>query len=231
MSGGRGFPAMSLMVVAAILATNTGSALDILKAGGPTVTVQLIDVSTGHPVREETLRLVSDNGVRCMRAPCPTNTRSWEGRSDTQGFVHIPTSQIQVSTQIETESLTGDLIGDSEAASDTVWIAELLPRESTYPDPPGPPRPLRLIDGTTNKAVADADAYFELRSGGESRVLFKTRTNDFGYVFLPNDLPAGALESTWVVVSGYRATHVDFAWAGHRTRLLRRQRRSQVLPQ
>lgn len=231
MSRNRRVWAPGLMACAAVLAITCGYSMDIRKAPGPTVTVQLIDVSTGHPVRNAGLRLVSDNGIRCIRAPCPTNTRIWKGKSDTEGFVQIPTSEIQSSTQIETGSLTGDLIGDSEAASDTVWIAELLPLESTYTDPPGPPRPLRLIDGTTGKAVADADASFEVRRGGESQVLFKTRTNDFGYVFLPNDLPEAALEDTWVLVTGYRATHVDFAWAAHRIRLARRQHRSQVLPQ
>ncbi len=231
MSRYRGVRTLRLMACVAVVSITSGYSMDIRKAPGPTATVQLIDVSTGHPVRDAVLRLVSDTGSRCMRAPCPTHTRIWKGNSDTAGFVQIPTSEIQSSTQIETESLTGDLIDDSEAASDTVWIAELLPLESTYADPPGPPRPLRLIDGTTSKAVADADASFELRRGGESRVLFKTRTNDFGYVFLPKDLPAGALENTWVVVSGYRTTHVDFAWAAHRIRLVRRQHQSQVLPQ
>lgn len=222
---------LSFLTCAAVLSITSGYSIDIRKAPGPTATVQLMDVSNGHPVRNAVVRLVSDNGIRCMHAPCPTHTRTWEGKSDTEGFVQIPTSEIQSSTQIETESLTGDLIDDSDAVSDTVWIAELLPLESTYADPPGPPRPLRLIDGTTSKAVVYADASFEMRRGSESRVLFKTRTNDFGYVFLPNDLPEGALENTWVVVTGYRATHVDFAWAAHRTRLVRRQRQSQVLPQ
>lgn len=221
---------LSLVAYAAVLSTG-GYCMDIRTAPGPTATVQLIDVSTGHPVRNAALRLVSDNGIRCARAPCPTNTRIWKGRSDTAGFVQIPTREIQSSTQIETELLTGDLIEDSEAASDTVWIAALLPVNSSYAGPPGPPRPLRLIDGTTSRAVADADASFELRRTGETKVLFKARTNDFGYVFLPNDLPEGALQSTWVLVSGYRATHVDFAWAAHRTRLERRPHQSQALPQ
>lgn len=222
---------LSFIAWAAVLSITSGYSMDIRKAPGPTATVQLIDVSTGQPVRNAVLRLVSDNGIRCARAPCLTNTRTWKGKSDAQGFVQIPTSEIQSSTQIEAETLTGDLIDDSEAASDTVWIAELLPLESTYADPPGPPRPLRLTDGTTGKAVANAEASFELRRGGESRVLFKTHTNDFGYVFLPNDLPQVALENTWVVVAGYRATHVNFAWAAHRTRLVRRQHQSQVSPQ
>lgn len=229
MSGNWRVWVITLVVGSADLVASTGTCADIRQAPGPEATVQLVDVSSGEPARNASVRLISDNGIRCMRAPCPTNTKIWKGNSDPQGFVRIPTSNLQSATQIETESLSGDLIGDSDPAGDAVWIAELLPLESTYMDPPGPPRPLKLIDATTGKAVAEAAASFELRRAGESQAVFKGRTNAFGYVFLPNDLPDGALQNTWVLVAGYRPTHVEFAWAAHRIRLARRANRSQVL--
>jgi len=223
--------ALALLVCGAGLGVRPGDCADIRHAPGPAVTVQLMDVSTGQPARNAAVRVISDNGTRCMRAPCPTQTKIWKGTSDSQGRVRIPTDSVQTVTDIQTESLSGDLIEDSEAASEGTWVVELLPLDSTYADPPGRPRPLKLIDAATGKAVADAAASFELRRGGGSQDLFKIRTNAFGYVFLPNDLPDGALQNTWVIVAGYGATHVDFAWAAHRTRLARRPRRSQLLPQ
>lgn len=219
---------IGMAVCGAGLLVTAGRCADIRSALGPMVTIQLVDASTGQPARNAAVRLTSDNGIRCMRAPCPTNTKSWKGASDPQGFLTIPTRYLQIATQIETESLSGDLIEDSEAANDAVWVAELLPRKSAYENPPGPPRPLKLIDATTGKAIADVPATFELRRAGETRPVFDTRTNALGYVFLPDDLPAEALQNTWVVVAGYRTTHVDFAWARHRMPLARQPNRSRV---
>jgi hypothetical protein len=217
-----------MAVCGAGLFVTAGRCGDIRSAPGPTVTIQLVDASTGQPARNAAVRLTSDNGIRCARAPCPTNTKSWKGTSDPQGFLTIPTSYLQDSTQIETESLSSDLIEDTEAANDQVWVAELLPLPSAYEYPPGPPHPLKLIDAATGKAIADAPAAFELRRAGETRPVLDTRTNALGYVFLPDDLPAGALQNTWVIVAGYRTTHVDFAWARHRMPLARQLNRSRV---
>jgi hypothetical protein len=212
---------------AGLLATGARCA-DIRSAPGPAVTIQLVDASTAQPARNATVRLFSDNGIRCARAPCPTNGKFWKGTSDPQGFVTIPSSNLQFSTNIETDSLSGDVIEDSVAASDEIWVVELLPLAQDYEHPSGPPRPLKLVDAATGKAIADAPANFEMRRAGEMRSVFNTRSNALGYVFLPNDLPAGALQNTWVIVAGYRTTHVDFAWARHRTLLARQLNRARV---
>src|SRR5258707_417385 len=113
---------MALAVCGAGLFVTTGRCVDIRQARGPVATVQLVDVSTGEPARNATGRLNRDNGIRCLRAPCPTNTKSWKATSDPQGFVRIPTGFLQSATQIENESLSGDLIEDSEAVGDDIWI-------------------------------------------------------------------------------------------------------------
>lgn len=212
---------------AALLAT-AGRCADIRSAPGPIVTVQLVDASTAQPVRNTAVRLFSDNGIRCARAPCPVNGKPWKGTSDPQGFVTLPTSLLQVSTNIETGTLSGDLIEDSVAANDGIWVTELLPLERDYEYPPGPPRALKLVDATTGKGIADAPANFEMRHSVDLQPLVKARTNTLGYVFLPNDLPAGAMQNTWVVVAGYCTTHVDFAWAMHRILLARQPNRTRV---
>lgn len=219
---------MLMVMCGAALPATAGRCAGIRSAPGPTVTVQLVDASTAQPARNAAVRLFSDNGIRCARAPCPVNGKSWNGASDPQGFVTIPTSLLQISTNIETETLSGDLIGDSIAANDGIWITELLPLNRDYAYPPGPPRALKLVDATTGKGIADAPANFEMRHSGDVQPIIKTRTNTLGYVFLPNALPTGALQNTWVVVAGYRTTHVDFAWAMHRILLARQLNRTRV---
>src|SRR5664279_6605452 len=126
---------MVVTVCGAGLLATAGRCAGIRSAPGPTVTVQLIDASTTQPARNAAVRLFSDNGIRCARAPCPVNGKSWKSTSDPQGFVTLPTSLLQISTNIETETLSGDLIEDSVAANDGIWVTELLPlnRDDEYP--------------------------------------------------------------------------------------------------
>jgi hypothetical protein len=197
-------------------ATVAAAATTIREASGPTVTLRLVDASTAEPASNTPLTLLSDNGIRCARAPCPTNGRAWKGTADARGLVDVPTNMIQASTELRTATLAGDLVDDATPADDGTWTVELLPLPSTYETPPGPPRPLKLVDALSTRAIADAPVRFELRRSGANSRLADTRSNTLGYVFLPADLPGGALDHTWVVVAGYQAAHVDFAWARHR---------------
>ena len=56
-----------------------------------------VAVTTGEraqPVKNAKVKLFSDNGVRCVRAPCPTNGREWQGATDAKGVVVIPGSMV-----------------------------------------------------------------------------------------------------------------------------------------
>ena len=57
-------------------------------------TIQLIDGKTREVLAGATARVISDNGIRCIRAPCPNQQRSWEGRADAEGGVHVPQDMI-----------------------------------------------------------------------------------------------------------------------------------------
>ena len=54
------------------------------------ITVKLVDKKTRKPLRNVNVRIYSDNGIRCVKAPCPTNGFSWSGRTDAKGVVRIP---------------------------------------------------------------------------------------------------------------------------------------------
>jgi hypothetical protein len=114
-----------------------------------------------------------------------------------------------------TPSYEGDLIGDSAPAEGGEWTAELFPRD------PGdsPPRPIKLIDGGSGRAIADLPVRLEFNTKEGSPDSVTTTTNALGYVLVPFRVVLTAPEQTWVMVPGYRKTRLDFAWARRKTKL------------
>ena len=74
----------------------------ILEVKGETVRVRLLDAFSGESISDSDVEVHSDSGVRCIQAPCPTNAKQWQGKSDANGYVAIPTSVVQRSTTIST---------------------------------------------------------------------------------------------------------------------------------
>ena len=62
--------------------------------------VRVIDAGTRKPLANTDVDVYSDNGIRCIQAPCPTNGVSWGGRTDKHGVVVIPDSVVQASMSI-----------------------------------------------------------------------------------------------------------------------------------
>jgi hypothetical protein len=58
----------------------------------------VITKDTKKPIVNSMVTINSDNGVRCITAPCPTNSMRWQGRTNRQGLVTIPHKVIQQST-------------------------------------------------------------------------------------------------------------------------------------
>jgi len=189
----------------------------ILGVKADAVRVRLLDAFSGHAIANADVELWSDNGVRCIQAPCPTNMRQWTGRTDAAGDVVFPTRILQPVTTIKAPSSEGDLIGDSEPGDSGRWVAELFARDTTG----SPARPIKLIDSRSHKAISNLPVRLEYRTDGGRWDSFRTMTNPLGYVFVPFEVVARAAEQTWVVVPGYRRTHLDFTWARHRTMLQR----------
>jgi len=64
------------------------------------VDLELIDARTGKPIAGAGVRIWSDNGIRCSRAPCPTNGKEWKGKSNAAGVVKLPDGFIQLATNV-----------------------------------------------------------------------------------------------------------------------------------
>jgi hypothetical protein len=207
-----------LMLIGTIVSTACGEssgqgAPSILDVKADAVRVRLLDASTGRPIANADVKLRSDNGVRCIQPPCPTNVRQWTGRTDAAGGVIVPTRILQPVTTINASRYEGDLISDSEPGDSGRWEAELFARDTTGSSA----RPIKLIDSRSHKAISNLPVRVEFRTDGGRRESFRAMTNPRGYVFVPFEIVARAGEQIWVVIPGYRRTHLDFAWARHRT--------------
>ena len=188
----------------------------ILHATGDSVTVQLFDAVTAKPVAGATVDLGSDNGIRCVRAPCPTDSREWTGSSDASGRITIPTSVLNASVSLTSGEYHGDLVADASPGEHGEWTLELLPEANSNQ----PSHPLKLTDARTHRPIANTPVRIESRIGVSTSV--NATTNALGYVFVPFAMMAKGEENCWIVAPGYRDAHVDFAWVRHRMLLKRK---------
>ncbi len=189
----------------------------ILKVGGDSVRLKLVDALADRLLANADVEVSSDNGIRCFHAPCPTGNRSWQGRTGPDGQVTIPTGVLQASSSVRAAGEEGDPIEDSEPESSGVWLTPLFP-----PDSGLAARPILLIDGGSGRPIANAQLEIEYRSPDGRSGRMAGATNALGYLFVPFAVIARAAESCWVVVPGYRRTRLDFGWAGRRTLLQRK---------
>jgi hypothetical protein len=184
----------------------------ILQVKGETVRVKLLDEFSGEVISNSDVEVSSDNGIRCCRAPCPTNGKHWGGRSDANGYVVIPTDVLQQSTRISTPAHRGgkDLISGSEEDIDGVWVVELIPNRvrDTWPYS----YRLKLVDAENNSPLINTQVDISFAEG-ES---FEGKTNSLGYIFFP---VARAGMDGWVVVAGYKRTDINWGWVNYKLKL------------
>lgn len=185
----------------------------ILQVKSETVRVKLLDEVSGEVISNSNVEVSSDNGIRCIRAPCDNNGKHWRGGSDADGYVVIPTNILQYVTYIWTPSHRKgkDLIGGSELDMDGAWVVELIPDRigDSWPSS----YRLKLVDAESNSPLINTQVDVSLAEG-ES---FEGKTNSLGYIFFPVKKAIG--RDGWVVVSGYRRTKIEWGWVNYKVKL------------
>lgn len=191
----------------------SGSQLTIQQVKGETIRVKLLDAVSCEVIANSEVKVQSDNGVRCVRPPCPTNHRTWKGKTDDRGYVLVPKSMVQHVTTINTPSHKEgrDLIRDATKDATGVWVAELLPNQ-VFDGPNLGSRAIKIIDSQTNRAIANTTARIKL---GEIESI-ELKTNALGYIFIPLEK---AEEGSWVTIPGYRRGKIDFSAIRYKIRL------------
>lgn len=195
-----------------------GAEQSILAATGDSLRVRLYSAVSAQPIASTDFELTSDNGIRCVKAPCPTNGQSWKGKSDAKGEIVIPRSALNTMASITSASYHGDLAGDAAPATGGGWTLELFPETGAEPAP----HPLKLLDATTHQPISNVTLRIEARNSGGFPNMMSLTSNALGYVFVPADFVAHGSETSWIVVPGYREARVDFAWARRKTFLDKR---------
>ena len=88
--------------------------------------LKVIDGATKKPISNTAVEIYSDNGRRCIKAPCPTNGIKWAGRTDARGVVTIPGKVRQRSMTISAAGYGGkDLTRESKKAAAGLWVIAL----------------------------------------------------------------------------------------------------------
>jgi hypothetical protein len=201
----------------------------ILEIAADTVRLKLLDAVTTLAIANTDVEIRSDNGMRCIRAPCPNDARRWNGRTDEEGSVMAPVDALQVVTSIRTPGHHADLIEDSSEAADGAWVVEMLPRNAPA-ELEFHPLDFKLIDKASRRPIADTPV--RIAFGGTGG--FEGTTNSLGYVFVPveallgdaaDSSPARDAEPEFarIIVAGYHTAQTDLARANRKVLMERRR--------
>jgi len=91
--------------------------------------VRVIDAATSKPIPNTVVEVYSDNGVRCIKAPCPTNGVKWSGKTDHRGMVIVPARVRQASMTISATGYEGkDLVTGAQKRG-RIWVIALDARK------------------------------------------------------------------------------------------------------
>ena len=207
------------LAVAACARAQKGSdeSASILHASGDSVHVRLLDAATAKPIASTDVEVQSDNGIRCIKAPCPTDGKQWKGTSDADGRVTIPKSALNTTAHIKTAAYDGDLVGDATSDAKGEWNIELFSESCADLCP----HPIKLLDARTHKPIANEPVLIEVR-GATAHDVTSATSNALGYVFVPFVIMAKGTDDSWVIVQGYRDAKIDFAAARRKMLLDRR---------
>jgi len=189
----------------------------ILEAKGDTIVVLLLDAKSARPMAGVAVEVWSDNGIRCLRDPCPTNGIAWKSNADAAGKIHIPRRVFQSSLSVTADEHFGDLARDAYATPNDGWALDLFPHDSDYVSQ----RPIKLVDAKSGSAVANRTVRVDYRTALHNRDAITLTSNGLGYIFIPTLGVAGDFEDVWAVAPGYRRTRIDFSGDGAMTRMRR----------
>ena len=112
-----------------ILALAHISSAKPLQIDPPTLRLLAISKTTKKPLANKAVEIYSDNGIRCVKAPCATNGINWKGKTDKHGYLMIPSNIRQASMTIEIAGYEAkELNHFARKISKNSWVIA-LPRE------------------------------------------------------------------------------------------------------
>jgi hypothetical protein len=97
---------MGILTSAVILPVRAQPTATLADRATEVIELLVLDKSTDRPISNRATQIHSDNGVRCITTPCPTNSKNWQGKTNRQGIVSIPKQIIQSSTTLTMKGYT-----------------------------------------------------------------------------------------------------------------------------
>jgi hypothetical protein len=174
----------------------------------------VIDAASGAAIADTEVEVSSDDGIRCVAPPCPTNEKTWTGRTDAGGRIDVPPGIVQTITTVRTAAHASASLVDDAELENGGWVLELSPNAVLEASDLGA-RPFKLIDAKTGNPIANRAVRVLIGDGSS----FESRTSPRGYLYLPAEKVLTAIDRVAVVVSGYRRTRLDFAAVRFKTRM------------
>ncbi|MBI5405167.1 MAG: hypothetical protein HY976_02975 [Candidatus Kerfeldbacteria bacterium] len=96
------------------------------------IKVVILDNQTTKPIANQDVTLYSDNGIRCVQEPCPTNGRTWNGTTNGRGEVVVPGDMVDSSMIFTVAGYQGaDLRSRGAVQADGSWKLLLAPKTTS----------------------------------------------------------------------------------------------------
>ena len=89
------------------------TAVHSIQAQPSTLKILITDKKTGKALAHKAVQIYSDNGVRCIQAPCPTNGKNWTGKTDKHGYIFVPNEIRQNSMTLSINGFNGEELNRS----------------------------------------------------------------------------------------------------------------------
>ena len=217
----KGFSNILIILVVAILFAGIAGYFVLTGKSGPvpkiplpktgSINVKLFDAFSGQAISNADERIYSDNGLRCITAPCNTEGQEWTGRSDNNGSNSIPSKVINVVTTIAASGYKSgrDLNKDSEKIDNNSWFIELDPDSKID----NFERRRKLIDSQTQKPLSNTTMWITNSQGCRppqcSDYSFTGITNSQGNIYYQI---SSVKDNSWVFVNNYKVVKFPTGW-------------------
>jgi len=211
-----------VMVLAVFLLMTSGGAAAV---GEDVVEILLLDGYSAQPIASTGVDVYSDNGIRCIKAPCNTGGQSWQGETDASGVVRLPSRIVNKVTNVSAAGYAGaELSRDGQRRTGRLQL-ELDPRAKTEPEHiEQAARRFKIVDANSGQPLKRTTLWVVRSSScvppGCKDFSYSGPTNSLGNVYLP--IFKIKIEDSWIAVTGY-ANQKFASIAGDNTMRMRRR--------
>lgn len=173
--------------------------------------IKLLNASSGQIISNTDVRIYSDNGIRCITAPCNNERQEWTGKSNNEGIILVSPDITNVVTTITATGYKSgrDLSKHAEKIDNNNWLIELDPDNKID----NAERRLKLIDSQTQKPLVNTTIWITNSQNCHppqcSDYVFTGTTNSQGNIYYKT---SSIKDSSWISVDNYKVAKFPTGW-------------------